>query len=85
MAQDLYYKLIRVGKSVVFAQDLHIQLTYAATMGKNDVGVFISNTGATREVMECQRLARRQGGMTLALTRFDQGPLAQEAHLDVAL
>lgn len=81
VAQDLYYKLIRVGKSVVFAQDLHIQLTYAATMGKNDVGVFISNTGATREVMECQRLARRQGGMTLALTRFDQSPLAQEADL----
>ena len=57
VAQDLYYKLIRIGKSACYAQDLHIQLTYAATMGPKDVGIFVSNSGTTREVMECLHLA----------------------------
>ncbi len=35
--------LIRGGKSALFVQDLHIQLTYAATMGPKDVGIFVSN------------------------------------------
>ena len=56
VAQDLYYKLIRIGKSACYAQDLHIQLTYAATMGPKDVGIFVSNSGTTREVMECLHL-----------------------------
>lgn len=40
VAQDLYYKLIRIGKSACYAQDLHIQLTYAATMGPKECGHF---------------------------------------------
>ena len=81
VAQDLYYKLIRIGKSACYAQDLHIQLTYAATMGPKDVGIFVSNSGTTREVMECLHLAAAQGGTTIALTRFDNSPLAQAADL----
>lgn len=74
VAQDLYYKLIRIGKSACYAQDLHIQLTYAATMGPKDVGIFVSNSGTTREVMECLHLAAARGGTTIALTRFDNSP-----------
>ena len=81
VAQDLYYKLIRIGKSACYAQDLHIQLTYAATMGPKDVGIFVSNSGITREVMECLHLAAARGGTTIALTRFDNSPLAQAADL----
>lgn len=81
VAQDLYYKLIRIGKSACYAQDLHIQLTYAATMGPKDVGIFVSNSGTTREVMECLHLAAARGGTTIALTRFDNSPLAQAADL----
>lgn len=81
VAQDLYYKLIRIGESACYAQDLHIQLTYAATMGPKDVGIFVSNSGTTREVMECLHLAAARGGTTIALTRFDNSPLAQAADL----
>lgn len=81
VAQDLYYKLIRIGKSACYAQDLHIQLTYAATMGPKDVGIFVSNSGTTREVMECLHLAAARGGTTIALTRFDNSPPAQAADL----
>lgn len=81
VAQDMYYKLIRIGKAACFAQDLHIQLTYAATMSPKDVGIFISNSGVTREVMECMDLAKAQKATTIALTRFDNSPLAQAADL----
>ena len=56
-------------------------LTYAATMGPKDVGIFVSNSGTTREVMECLHLAAARGGTTIALTRFDNSPLAQAADL----
>lgn len=74
-------RLFGVNASSLVAQDLHIQLTYAATMGPKDVGIFVSNSGTTREVMECLHLAAARGGTTIALTRFDNSPLAQAADL----
>jgi DNA-binding MurR/RpiR family transcriptional regulator len=83
VAEDLFYKMIRIGKSTCFTQDLHVQLTYAATMSRRDVGFFVSNSGTTLETLETLRLAKEKGAKTIALTRFDRSPLAQEA--DVCL
>jgi DNA-binding MurR/RpiR family transcriptional regulator len=81
VAEDLFYKLIRIGMNASFTQDLHVQLTYAATMSKKDVGFFVSNSGATTDTLETLRLAREKGAKTIALTRFDRSPLAQEADI----
>lgn len=81
VAQDFFYKLIRIGKPACFAQDLHVQLTYASTLGPNDVGFFVSNSGTTQELIECLRLAKERGGTIIALTRYDHSPLAQEADI----
>jgi DNA-binding MurR/RpiR family transcriptional regulator len=83
VAEDFCYKLIRIGKSTCFARDLHVQLTYAATMSPASVGFFVSYSGATQETMESLRLAKEKGAKTIALTKFDRSPLAQEA--DVCL
>lgn len=81
VAQDFYYKLIRIGQTACFAPDLHVQLTYASSLGTNDVGFFVSNSGATRETIECMHLAKERGGHIIVLTGNANSPLAQEADI----
>lgn len=79
VGEDLYNKLLRIDRNVLFNRDLHIQLTYAANMTPEDVAVLISMSGSTREVLELLSLAKQHGAATIALTKFDRSPLAQRA------
>lgn len=79
VGEDLYDKLLRIDQSVCFCRDFHIQLTYAANLTPQDVAVLISMSGSTREVLELLELAKRCGAPTIALTKFDKSPLAQNA------
>lgn len=79
VGEDLYDKLLRIDQSVCFCRDFHIQLTYAANLTPQDVAVLISMSGSTREVLELLELARRCHTPTIALTKFDKSPLAQNA------
>ena len=81
VAEDLVSKLMRIGKSVCFSRDLHVQLTYAANITPRDVGVFISYSGLTAEVLELLKLARDNGTRCIAITRFGKNPLAQVADM----
>lgn len=79
VGEDLYDKLLRIDQSVCFCRDFHVQLTYAANLTPQDVAVLISMSGDTREVLELLELAKRCGAPTIALTKFDKSPLAQNA------
>ncbi len=77
VADDLYYKLLRIGYNVSFNHDYHISLTYASTISSEDVAIFISNTGETREILETLDIAKANGASTLAITKFGRSNLAQ--------
>lgn len=79
VAEDLYYKLLRIGKNAAFCRDNHVQLTYAANLTPNDVGVFISYSGCTKEVLETLRVARSRGALTVTITKFGRFPMVAEA------
>ncbi len=77
VADDLYYKLLRIGYNVSFNHDTHISLTYASTISTEDVAIFISNTGETKEILETLDFAKNNGATTLAITKFGKSSLAQ--------
>ncbi len=77
VADDLYYKLLRIGYNVSFNHDTHISLTYASTISTEDVAIFISNTGETKEILETLDFAKNNGAITLAITKFGKSSLAQ--------
>ena len=77
VADDLYYKLLRIGYNVSFNHDSHISLTYASTISGEDVAIFISNTGETREILETLDIAKTNGATTLAITKFGRSSLSQ--------
>lgn len=79
VAEDLFSKLLRIGKNVCFCRDLHVQLTYAANLSARDAAVFISYSGSTQEVVETLRIAKRCRVPTIGITKFGKNPLALES------
>ncbi|RZS41266.1 RpiR family transcriptional regulator [Herbihabitans rhizosphaerae] len=79
VAADLQQKLHRIGRVCFAWNDTHIMLTSAAVLGKGDVAVGISHTGATTDTVEALRVARRHGATTVALTNFPRSPISEVA------
>ena len=81
VAADLQQKLHRIGRISFAWSDTHIMLTSAAVLGRGDVAVGISHTGATADTVEALREARRAGATTVALTNFPTAPISEVADL----
>jgi DNA-binding MurR/RpiR family transcriptional regulator len=76
VADDLYYKLLRIGYNVSYCHDSHISLTYASTITDKDVAILISYTGETKEILEALGIAKKNGATTLAITKYGKSSLA---------
>jgi DNA-binding MurR/RpiR family transcriptional regulator len=79
VANDLYYKLLRIDMNTVFCTDLHVQLTYITAAKPGDVAIFFSNSGNTTEILELARAARERGACTVAVTKYGPNQLAELA------
>ncbi len=69
-ADDLAQKLIRLGYPVTCWSDLHVAAMAASLMGPQDVGILISFSGETREVLEIARLMQQQHAFLVVITQF---------------
>jgi DNA-binding MurR/RpiR family transcriptional regulator len=76
VAQDLYEKLIRVGKRANVFTDPHLQITSASNLGPGDVAIAISYSGETQETIQALLCAKEQGATTVSLTQYGSNPLA---------
>jgi DNA-binding MurR/RpiR family transcriptional regulator len=76
VADDFYYKLLRIGYNATYTHDTHISLTYASTMSSDDVAIFFSNTGETKEIIDALDIARKKEAATIAITRYGKSHLA---------
>ena len=80
-AKDLWYKLLKVGVTTLFAQDSHVQISIAQTLGPGDVQLVVSYSGASRDVLAAAELAKRNGATLIAVTSFRNTPLRQMADM----
>jgi len=64
-------------------QDSHIQAVHAALLGKEDVILYFSYSGSTKDLLELGKLARSRGTRLILITRFPNSPGADLA--DVVL
>lgn len=76
-------KFLRIVPHVYCLQDSHMQAMAAATMGKNDVAVVISYSGATKDTIHVAEIAKRVGAKTVCITRFIKSPMT--AFSDITL
>ena len=59
--------------------DSHMQTIAAAQMGPGDVILYISYSGATRDLLEIAQLARERGADVILISRFPKSPVAAPA------
>lgn len=79
-ADDLAQKLTRLGYPAAHWSDIHLAVMSAALMGPTDVGILISFSGMTREVLDMAALMRQRNAFVAVITQFrPKNPLAEYA------
>ena len=79
VAHDTYLKLLRLDKPCVVNDDWHSQLLSARNATPADVGIAISYSGQTVEVIECMKALKANGAPTIAITRYSPSRVAELA------
>lgn len=75
LALDAAHNFMRTGKVSRAFHDSHEQAMFASLCQEGDVVVFISHSGATRDVLEAASLARARGAGTIGITHLGKPPL----------
>ncbi|MDR6867343.1 DNA-binding MurR/RpiR family transcriptional regulator [Microbacterium resistens] len=74
-AQDMQFKLSRIGFAAAHSGDPHVAVAAAALLAPGDVAVAISHSGETAETRRGAEVARAAGALTVALTNAPNSPL----------
>lgn len=83
LATDIWARFATVTTKFHTAGDSHMQALTASLMGPEDAVLFVSYSGATRDMMETLRLAKANGAKVILLTHYADAPGAALA--DVVL
>lgn len=76
-ARDFYLKFLRLNKPCVINDDWHAQLLQAKNSDHEDLGIVVSYSGETVEVIECMKALRENGTPIIAITRRVSSPVAE--------
>lgn len=85
VAKDAYLKFLRINKPCIINDDWHAQLLQARNMISEDLAIAISYSGMTKEVIECIKAAKEKGAKVIAITRFEENPLAKLADYNLSV
>lgn len=83
LANDIWARFATVTTKFHTAGDSHMQALTASLMGPEDVVLFVSYSGATRDMLETLRLAKSCGARIILMTHYADAPGAALA--DVVL
>lgn len=78
VALDAQHKFFRLGVSAAAISDGHVQVMSATMLGPGDVAVFVSNSGASRDLLDVAEIVRRRGATSILITASGS-PLALTA------
>lgn len=78
-ADDLEQKLIRIGLQAYSPSDIHLSLTMAALLNRDDVVVLFSNSGITQEVLDIATVAHDREARVIGVTSNVNSELASIA------
>lgn len=74
LANDIWARFAVMSNKFRTAGDSHMQTRAASLMGTEDVVLFVSYSGATRDMMETLRLAKENGARVILLTHYADAP-----------
>ena len=81
IAQDAYYRFMRIGFPAGVGTDPHISLISASNLDKDSVAIGISHTGRTRDIIKCLETAKNAGATVICVTSHNTSPITQIADI----
>lgn len=85
VAIDAEQKFSRINKMCHAYTDGHSQLTAATLLEKQDVAIFISNSGDTVDILDALEIAKKSGACIIAITKFNKNELADNANIVLSI
>lgn len=83
VAEEAANKLLRAGCDAASYSDTHMQTIAVSYLKEGDVAVGVSQSGASKDVVESLKLARSRGASTICITGRERAPITR--HSDVTL
>ncbi|RMB00573.1 RpiR family transcriptional regulator [Eilatimonas milleporae] len=83
IAEDAYYRMLRIGMNCRLAVDSHAQAICASLTDERVAVLTVSHSGSTQETIAATRLAKEAGAKTIVITNFGKSPI--QRHADVVL
>ncbi|WP_086347360.1 MurR/RpiR family transcriptional regulator [Candidatus Enterococcus clewellii] len=81
VAQDVYQKFTRLGKTVFYSLDHHLLASALGTGEKESLFIGISNSGETSELIALLDIAKERGIYSIGITENCDSRLAQKSDL----
>jgi len=83
VAMEAFYKLVNVGIRAFAFNEPHYQLMSASNLTKEDVAIFISHSGANKDIVNLLKVANETGVKTIGITGSPKSFIS--LNVDVAL
>jgi len=80
-AMDGLNKFLHITPNVHFITDTHMQTMLASMLTPEDVGVIISYSGSTKDIVKIANLAHEANSKIICITRFQKSPLTEFSNL----
>lgn len=77
VAQDAFYKFVRINKNCTAYSDTHMQLVSAVNLTKDDVAIGVSYSGNTVETVNALKVADNAGATTICITKFGSSAITK--------
>lgn len=81
VARDFGYKLLKLGRMVMYDADSHIQIANATTLGPGDALIALSYSGTSLETLRIAEQARAKGARVISITGVQPNPLSSLANI----
>lgn len=77
VCEDFQHKLLRIGKTCIYYNDTHLQLTAVPNMMQEDCAFFISYSGKTKEMVTAAKWTKKLGVQSIAITQSPYNDLGK--------
>lgn len=79
VGRDLQQKLIRLDRHLTMSEDWHIQWLTARNMSEDDLGIVISYSGRTDEILKCCVSMQERKVPIISITKYGSNPISDLA------
>ena len=81
VAEDASNKLLRAGCNSAAYADTHMQAIAVSQLQRGDTLIGISQSGASKDIVEAMKAARTHGATTVSITSRERSPIARQSDI----